>query len=288
MAILKHETRPLHYQLLISECDTAPIVVYFHGLLMDNLSSGYFTFADSVRQHAHVLLFDLIGHGKSPIVTEGYRISDHLGDIARLLDVVQRELDIHFNHPDHQSERSLIFMGCSFGGALALASSLSFSKASATILLEGHLGSEPFIRKLQLDLTAEGKQANELIFQHFQHWLHRGSQRKRRRLEDRARSLITGTSLLSDLGREPLDINSLITPKAIDLPLFGLYGTESDALSPVLDLFQKRRNIGKGNDELVLFKDATHALLWEYPEQVIQRICECVIKAQALQRDMIV
>ena len=42
-----------------------PLVVFLHGLVMDNLSSWYFTVANPVARIADVLLYDLRGHGKS-------------------------------------------------------------------------------------------------------------------------------------------------------------------------------------------------------------------------------
>ena len=40
-------------------------VVFLHGLVMDNLSSWYFTVANPVAQQRSVLLYDLRGHGRS-------------------------------------------------------------------------------------------------------------------------------------------------------------------------------------------------------------------------------
>ncbi|HWL88800.1 MAG TPA: alpha/beta fold hydrolase, partial [Polyangiaceae bacterium] len=40
-------------------------VVFLHGLVMDNLSSWYFTVANVVAAFADVVLYDLRGHGLS-------------------------------------------------------------------------------------------------------------------------------------------------------------------------------------------------------------------------------
>ena len=42
-----------------------PSVFFIHGLVMDNLSSWYFTVAPRVAQLAGVVVYDLRGHGRS-------------------------------------------------------------------------------------------------------------------------------------------------------------------------------------------------------------------------------
>ena len=45
--------------------ETVPTVLFLHGLIMDNLSSWYFTAATAVARCCRVLLMDLRGHGRS-------------------------------------------------------------------------------------------------------------------------------------------------------------------------------------------------------------------------------
>src|ERR1700761_2490450 len=62
-------------------------VVFVHGLVMDNLSSFYYTLAGPVTAAgARVLLYDLRGHGGSERAPRGYATSDQAADLIGLLD----------------------------------------------------------------------------------------------------------------------------------------------------------------------------------------------------------
>ena len=231
MSYFTRASRRLHYQLLTCEDASAPLVVYIHGLLMDNLSSGYFTFAHRLRERAHVLLYDLFGHGRSDLEPEGYRPSDHIADLTGLITEVTRELGHSGAHESEVSAPPVLIIGCSYGGVLALKAARDIAQVKRVILLEGHLGHESFVRQLRADLSATGAEAESLLAQHFQHWFHRGSERKRRRLETRARRLIYESSLIADLEAEPLQLEEWLTPEALSFPINALYGEESDALT---------------------------------------------------------
>ena len=277
MAYLERGERRLHYQLLPGPSPEAPIVVYLHGLLMDNLSSGYFTFARALNQHAHVLLYDLCGHGRSLITPHGYRVYDHLADLTGLLDHVTAEL----------TSRALFFIGCSYGGALALAAGHHLSAHTdytplGVTLLEGHLGHEPFLKRLHADLSATGTEADALIARHFEHWLHRGSARKRSRLAKRAHQLIYESTLLRDLKTSPLELTDESLTRTLTLPLYALYGAESDALAPVVELLERRRRLGASHDALTRFESCTHALLWEATDAVTAALVQALMCARAL------
>src|SRR5512133_2303707 len=83
-------------------------VVFVHGLVMDNLSSFYFTLANPVASFADVVLYDLRGHGMSERPARGYRVVDLVADLAALLDA------LGIAHP-------VALVGNSFGGLVALA-----------------------------------------------------------------------------------------------------------------------------------------------------------------------
>ena len=73
-----------HYQTLGKGRGDDRLVVFLHGLVMDNLSSWYFTVANPVAVHAEVLLYDLRGHGKSERPEAGYSVSDHVDDLEAI------------------------------------------------------------------------------------------------------------------------------------------------------------------------------------------------------------
>ena len=85
----------------------AHTVVFLHGLVMDNLSSWYFTVANRLARSEDVILYDLRGHGRSERPPSGYRVADLVADLDALLDAL--EID-----------RSVALVGNSFGGLLAI------------------------------------------------------------------------------------------------------------------------------------------------------------------------
>jgi len=248
----------LNYQLLSplppEERRSAECVVYLHGLMMDNLSSAYFTFAQAVSAERTLLLYDLRGHGKSEVTEGGYRVSDHARELTELLDALVLE-------------GPLSLVGCSFGGAVALECARLYPERVARVaLIDGHPHSSAFLTQLGADLTASPDVQRRLITQHFQHWLSRDVPRKRDRLAKRAHRLIEETSLIADLSASALE-----SAQHTDVPLtpiLALYGASSDAL-PLA------RSALATHSEVVwrVFEGRSHALLWEETEAVTQALC---------------
>src|SRR5262245_23303815 len=84
-----------------------PTVVLLHGLVMDNLSSLYFTLANPLAATCDVILYDLRGHGMSERPASGYTLREMVLDLAALLDALA------VSHP-------VLLAGNSFGGLLGL------------------------------------------------------------------------------------------------------------------------------------------------------------------------
>jgi pimeloyl-ACP methyl ester carboxylesterase len=82
-------------------------VVFVHGLVMDNLSSWYFTVAGAAAARADVVLYDLRGHGRSERPSSGYGLADMVLDLDALLDALA-------------IPGPVVLVGNSFGGLLAL------------------------------------------------------------------------------------------------------------------------------------------------------------------------
>ena len=268
MGLFNREHRQLHYQLFVHSdpSEKTPLVIYLHGLMMDNLSSGYFTFAHQLSAEAHVLLYDLIGHGRSSFESEGYLITDHLADLSALIEHVKIELDdVHL---------PIILIGCSFGGMLALRAAEELSEVTSVVLLEGHIGSPSFIEQLTADLSASGEEAKTLVMTHFQHWLHRGSERKRARLEKRSRALFHQSTLVQDLRDSHLE-----GPVKVELetPILYLYGGQSDAYDRARKLYESRLHRGALGDVFMPFNECSHALLWEATEAVTDELSRWII-----------
>lgn len=232
-----------------------PLVIYLHGLIMDNLSSGYFTFAHTLAKWSDVLLYDLRGHGRSSITPTGYRIQEQVLDLKNILE----ELSI---------EKKVTLIGCSFGGTLALAFARTYPQSvESLVLLDGHLYDAHFLDQLRMDLTADEEERNRLIARHFQHWFHRDRKRKRDRLIKRAQKLIGDTSLLEDLKQSALELDQDLS--GLRCPILGLYGSESDVLESGQHLAHTLSSY-----ELKIFPNCSHALLWEATQEVIETLNE--------------
>jgi pimeloyl-ACP methyl ester carboxylesterase len=165
-------------------------VVFLHGLVMDNLSSWYFTLANAAAMSADVVLYDLRGHGASERPAGGYSVDDMLADLEGLLDALE-------------ISRPVQLVGNSFGGLLALKFAAAFP-----------------------ELTLSGAERDRKIAESFQHWLGRHSARKRTRLAQTAEAIVDGTSLVDDLrGSPPIADDDLYRVRC---PVVAFYGERSD------------------------------------------------------------
>jgi pimeloyl-ACP methyl ester carboxylesterase len=221
-----------------------PTVLFLHGLIMDNLSSFYFTFANPVAQRAEAVLVDLRGHGKSERPASGYSLASFVADVAALVEAMKLELPLHI-------------MGNSFGGLLALAYAASHpERVSSIVLLDGHLGMPGWADAMAATLSLKGAERDRQIAESFKHWLGRNSERKRSRLADNARALVEATTLVADLQASPPLPESAY--RAIQCPVLALYGEQSDlrAQAEALPKLLPRAR-------LVIRAGATHSLLWE-------------------------
>jgi hypothetical protein len=149
-----------------------------------------------------------------------------------------------------------------------------FKDVHRVVLIDGHIHTRSFLDQLTHDLQSQGQQQADLIGTHFQHWLNRDRTRKRNKLIQRAHFLIHQTSLINDLKihTRPLDLQALKTLKIQDQnkgksSVLGLYGQESDALliaHPILT------SLG----DLLCFPNATHAVLWEKTDDVLNALVD--------------
>ena len=97
-------------------------VVFLHGLVMDNLSSWYFSVANSAAQQADVVLYDLRGHGRSERPSSGYGLDEMVTDLVGILDAqgIDGPVDL---------------IGNSYGGLLALAFAFAHPERTGGLLL---------------------------------------------------------------------------------------------------------------------------------------------------------
>lgn len=240
----------------------ATTVVFLHGLVMDNLSSWYFTVANPVAQQAPVLLYDLRGHGKSDRPATGYTLSEMVADLAGLLDAA----DVRGR---------VVLVGNSYGGLLALAFALAHpARVAGLCLVEGHLGDEGFAEMMTSTLRLEGEERNRRIAESFANWLGRNSDRKRNRLAESAKALVHGTSIVEDLASTPpLSQNEIGT---IQAPVLALYGENSD-----LRAKGEEGLATLPNGRVEILPGCTHSILWEATEEVRRRVVSFVQEVAA-------
>ncbi|CAM2066054.1 Alpha/beta hydrolase [Sulfidibacter corallicola] len=239
----------LHVQCLGAEGLAQPAVVFLHGLVMDNLSSWYFTMANPTARERRVLLYDLRGHGRSDRPVSGYDLGSF---VAELDGVIRRAA---FDAP-------VVLVGNSFGGLLALAYAMAHpERVDSLVLIEAHAHVAGWGEEMAATLSLEGEAANHKIALHFQDWLGRHSARKRNRLARNARELIQETSLIADLRRTPPITDTRIA--SVQVPVLALYGEHSDIRERgealVATLPQAR---------LKLFDGCSHSIMWEATARV--------------------
>ncbi|MEZ4402981.1 MAG: alpha/beta hydrolase [Kofleriaceae bacterium] len=240
----------LHVQRL----GAAPrVAVFVHGLVMDNLSSFYFTLAAPAAVHRTVVLYDLRGHGRSHRPPTGYAVADFVAELAALVDLVA---------PD----AAVDVIGNSFGGLVALAFAVAHpARVASLVLIDAHDGTAGWSAQMAATLGLEGSARDAQIATSFQAWLGRNSERKRSRLASQARALVEATTLIADLaGSPPLTDAALAT---ITAPTLALYGEHSDVRDRGEAL---ARLLPAATLEVV--PGCTHSILWEATALVRDRV----------------
>ena len=232
-----------------------PAVVFLHGVVMDNLSSWYFSVAPAAARVAPVLLYDLRGHGRSERPATGYTIADMVADLGALLDAAGARPKVHL-------------VGNSMGGLVALAFALARpERVASLVLVDAHVSDGGFGEQMAGTLLLEGAARDAAIATHFADWLGRHSERKRNKLAENASALVGGTSLVADLrASPPFDPAAL---RALSVPVLALYGEQSDirdrgeALAATLP-----------DCTLHLLPGCSHSVIWEATVQVRQAIVD--------------
>ncbi|MEL7207572.1 MAG: alpha/beta fold hydrolase, partial [Actinomycetota bacterium] len=150
-------------------------VVFLHGLVMDNLSSFYYTLANPIAKRADVVLYDLRGHGRSERPATGYTVEDSVADLVALLD------ELGVDRPAH-------LIGNSYGGVVGLATAIAHPERVAGLgLIEAHFAVEGWGHHMagSLALAAFGLDDDDL-----QLWLEQQGGRKLNRMARNAEALI--------------------------------------------------------------------------------------------------
>jgi pimeloyl-ACP methyl ester carboxylesterase len=241
----------LHVQRL---GDEPADVVFVHGLVMDNLSSWYFTVANPVAQLRGVRLYDLRGHGRSERPADGYDLDTLVEELIGLLDAEGLER-VHL-------------VGNSFGGLLAVACALRHpSRVSGLVLVDALLPRQGWGEAMVGTLASTGEERDATIERVFASWLGRHSSRKRNRLAKQAGALVEGTTLLADLRGSASWTDDAFA--ALTMPILAIYGAESDVLGDGELLAEVGSNV-----VFDVFDGCSHSVIWEATSEVRDRIVQ--------------
>jgi pimeloyl-ACP methyl ester carboxylesterase len=230
----------------------SPPVVMLHGMVMDNLSSLYYTIANPVAQHTEVVLYDLRGHGRSERPDHGYRIVDAVDDLVALLDALGLHEPVHL-------------LGNSYGGTVALAAAVAHpERVAGLVLIEAHFAVEGWAEHMagSLELAGLGLEEDDL-----QAWLEEQGGRKLNRMARRAEELLFETTLIDDMRTaRPFTFDDL---RSVRCPTLALYGEHSDVLDRAHDL-----ETHVPGCELRIYAGATHSVLMEDSDRVRADVVE--------------
>lgn len=226
----------------------APTIVFVHGLVMDNLSSFYYTLAAPLAQAGFgTVLFDLRGHGLSERPPSGYTPEESAEDLVAVLD------EIGVTEP-------VFLLGNSYGGVVAMHAAVQApERVGGVVLVESACGGvvgDAWFEDITNTLTVA---ALGLEFDRTQDQLMALGQRKIAKLAVNANALLNGTTLIDDLGSgAKLDLTQ------VRCPVLGVYGAESELIGAAAELQERipscRLHIVSGLGHTVL-REATAELL---------------------------
>jgi pimeloyl-ACP methyl ester carboxylesterase len=199
-----------------------PVVVFLHGLVIDNLSSLYYSLANPVAQAgADAILYDQRGHGLSERPPCGYRIEDSVADLGTLLDALEVSGPVHL-------------VGHSYGASVALRAALAEpARFASVVLIEPHCaeshGCVDWVEDVADMLTACA-----LVLEHnpIEDNLSASERRKRGsgagRLTE-ANSFLNGTTLIEDIASSPPFTDKELGQ--LGVAVLAIYGEYTDLAS---------------------------------------------------------
>lgn len=236
-----------HVQRLGTARDDNHTVVMMHGMVMDNLSSFYYTLANPVALDHEVILYDQRGHGRSERPPTGYTVADSVADLRALL----AELGV---------DRPVVLVGNSYGGTIGMAYAMAHpDEVRGVLLIEAHIAVEGWGDHMAGSLALAAFGLDETAVQD---WLAENADRKLSRLAKRSERFLMETSLIDDLQAEP----PIAWLDQITCPTYAMYGSESDILDRARELEAKVPGC-----ELEIVEGCSHSLLTEQSALVRER-----------------
>lgn len=212
-----------------------PAVVFLHGLMIDDLSSFYYSLAGlALTAGVREVMYDLRGHGLSERTAGHYTTHDAVTDLCALLDALGVTSPVYL-------------VGNSYGGLIAARMAVAAPDRVAGLAMieascagpEGAAWLEDMTNTLTLNaLRLEyDRQAEKLAAI---------GERRLARVARNVERLLLRTSLIDDLATErALDAAELAT---ISCPVLAVYGESSELLGAAGEL---RRHVGDVTIEVI-------------------------------------
>ncbi|WP_131785195.1 alpha/beta fold hydrolase [Protofrankia symbiont of Coriaria ruscifolia] len=220
----------------------SPVVVMVHGMVMDNMSSFYFSLGNSLAHAgADVICYDLRGHGRSERTPDGYAMANSMADLSAMLDALGVEPPVHL-------------VGNSYGATMALSYALEHTGCVASLtmieppfLVEG-LGAQMARSLAQVSAGLSDAEVER--------WLALSAGRAVSRITRSAQLLLRETSIAQDmLATEPFSPERLAR---LDIPVLAVYGANSDIADHAEGLARLVPDC-----TLIILEHHTHAVLRE-------------------------
>ncbi|WP_064744322.1 alpha/beta fold hydrolase [Actinomadura oligospora] len=193
----------------------APVVVFVHGLVVDNLASFYYRLAGPVAAAgARAVLYDQRGHGLSERPPTGYGTDDAVADLFGVLDGLGVERPVHL-------------VSNSFGGVVALNAALARpDRVAGLVMVESYGPAERADVWSEAMLNSLARAALVLEYERLAAQFAAIGWRKRSRQMAVADALVNRTSLLADIAAaQPVRPGDLARVRC---PVLAVYGEHSD------------------------------------------------------------
>ncbi len=233
-------------------------VVFLHGLVIDNISTFYYTLAPVAARKHPVVCYDLRGHGASDRPATGYRLEDAVDDLVGILDALGLTEPVHL-------------VGYSFGGTLAMAAAAwRPERVAGLVLIETEPNSEDWSEEMVTNLedVVAGFEDPE-----FRRFMAEEAPRGLRRLVADCEELVTRSSLPTDFrSSKETTLDDLAR---LTVPALLVYGDNSEILDVAFLLDDTIPDT-----ELCIIKDCSHQVMVEAPD-VVQRHLEAWLDRQS-------
>jgi len=224
-------------------------IVFVHGIVVDNMSSLYFTLANPIAMEHRAILYDLRGHGRTERPRTGYDVETLVYDLDGVL-----------NHTT--PSQPVFLLGHSFGGLLSLAYAMCHpEKVAGLILIDPLLPLAGWGEKIAAIFGITGPARDKKIAETYDSMHGSQETRKRRRLATTANALVEDTSLLDDLRRSRDFTESEIA--ATQCPVLAIYGENSE-------IIESATRLGDlvPHSQVEIYRECSHLVLFEAPQKV--------------------